>query len=41
MIALVIACVIAHGRARARACDRARVAVRLRLLRRQAKPGVA
>ena len=40
MIALVIACVIAHGRARARVCDRARVVMRIRLLRRQAEPGV-
>ena len=40
MIALVLAFVIAHGRARARVCDRARVVMRIRLLRRQAEPGV-
>ena len=40
VIALVLAFVIAHGRARARVCDRARVVMRIRLLRRQAEPGV-
>ena len=41
VIALVLAFVIAHGRARARVCDRARAAMRIRLLRLQGKPGVA